>query len=96
MRATGEGLGPAVHVHARLQSGLGLISKRGEREGELTLRLKTTRKRREKKNKRRRKKDKKRDSIGEKKIGVPRVQIKYLNLVKRIMKIILELSIKLI
>ena len=69
MRATGEGLGPAVHVHASLK-GLGLISKRGEREGELALRLKTTRKRREKKNKRRRrKKDKKRDSIREKKLG---------------------------
>ena len=63
-----EHLGPAVHVHASLK-GLGLISKRGEREGELALRLKTTRKRREKKNKRRRKKDKKRDSIREKKLG---------------------------
>jgi hypothetical protein len=62
MRATGEGLGPAVHVHARLQSGLGLISKRGEREGELTLRLKTTRKRREKK-KNRKKKNKTRKEI---------------------------------
>ena len=82
MPATGEGLGPAVHVHARLQSGLGLISKRGEREGELALRLKTTRKRREKK-KIGRRKIRQEKKFNPRKIGTPRVQIKYLNLAKK-------------